>query len=349
MCRPEYVLLREPFTGGYTGPPLRGVEGIPNHPGQRRTAERLRRGCEGMGGDRSRDHPKGTINAGQSLSQPAADSSLYTREPLGTGDADCRVASLLAMTVLILCHSEEAQRADVGIRSFLRWTGFGPPSRRPLRMVYRSPSNGPPYLGHGLRRPNSVPKFGASVRSSAPTESPINHPSQPARSEASAPAAARDGRESTQGPSPKGATPAATGAALSEAESAERAAGQIRSLPDDLGVQHSVQRSEVSARPRPCSRRGCVDWAGRFRAASRCARGRGASGLHNENAFFLLTAPPPFSFWGAKKKMGVESPQGMPCHHAPFGAAGPDGTPGSSCSTGAALAMVSDGPMYLGP
>ena len=35
-----------------------------------------------------------------------------------TGDADCRVASLLAMTVLILCHSEEAQRADVGIRPF---------------------------------------------------------------------------------------------------------------------------------------------------------------------------------------------------------------------------------------
>ena len=48
---------------------------------------------------------------------------LYTREPLGRGDADCRVASLLAMTVLNLCHSEEAQRADVGIRLFLRWTG----------------------------------------------------------------------------------------------------------------------------------------------------------------------------------------------------------------------------------
>ena len=120
--------------------------------GQRRTAERLRRGCEGMGGDRSRDHPKGTINAGQSLSQPAADSSLCTREPLGTGDADCRVASLLAMTVLILCHSEEAQRADVGIRPFCDGRG----SR-------------PPYLGHGLRRPNFVPKFGASVKSSAPT------------------------------------------------------------------------------------------------------------------------------------------------------------------------------------
>ena len=44
-------------------------------------------------------------------------------------------------------------------------------------------------------------------RSSAPTESPISHPSQPARSEASAPAAARDGRESAQGPSPKGDRP----------------------------------------------------------------------------------------------------------------------------------------------
>ena len=62
-----------------------------------------------------------------------ADSSLCTREPLGTGDADCRVASLLAMTVLNLCHSEEAQRADVGIRPFCDGRGFGPPSRRPLR------------------------------------------------------------------------------------------------------------------------------------------------------------------------------------------------------------------------
>ena len=70
-----------------------------------------------------------------------------------TGDADCRVASLLAMTVLNLCHSEEAQRADVGIRPFYDGRGFGPP-----------------YLGHGLRRPNFVPKFGASVKSSAPTE-----------------------------------------------------------------------------------------------------------------------------------------------------------------------------------
>ena len=70
----------------------------------------------------------------------------------GTGDADCRVgpAGLLAMTS-VFCHSEE--RSDVGIRPFYDGRGFGPP-----------------YLGHGLRRPNSVPKFGASVKSSAPTE-----------------------------------------------------------------------------------------------------------------------------------------------------------------------------------
>ena len=64
---------------------------------------------------------------------------------LGTGDADCRVgpAGLLAMT-MVFCHSEE--RSDVGIRPFYDGRGFGPP-----------------YLGHGLRQPNFVPKFGASV------------------------------------------------------------------------------------------------------------------------------------------------------------------------------------------
>ena len=115
-------------------------------------------GREEMGGNRSRDHPqRGHQRRTIPQSRRSRDSSLSTREPLGTGDADCRVASLLAMTVLILCHSEEAKRADVGIRLFYDGRGFGPP-----------------YLGHGLRRPNSVPKFGASVKSSAPTESPIS-------------------------------------------------------------------------------------------------------------------------------------------------------------------------------
>ena len=41
--------------------------------------------------------------------------------------------------------------------------GSGTPSRRALRKVYRSSGSGPMYLRHGFRRPNFVPKFGASV------------------------------------------------------------------------------------------------------------------------------------------------------------------------------------------
>ncbi len=174
-------------------------------PGQRRTAERLRQRVRGMGGNRSRDHPKkGQQRRTIPQSRLRRDSSLYTREPSGTGDADCRVASLLAMTVLNLCHSEEAQRADVGIRLFYDGRGFGPPGRRPLRKVYQSSSNGPMW--------SSAPTGGCGDR------------------------------------------PATAQAALSEAESAERAAGQIQSLPDTLRVQHGVLCPEVSARPRPCSR-----------------------------------------------------------------------------------------------
>ena len=144
--------------------PTKRRESCIDHQGQRRRAERLRRGRKGWVGIAAEIIPKGAINAGQSLSQPAADGSLCTREPWGTGVTDCHVALLLAMTVLILCHSEEAQRADVGIRPFYDGRGFGPPHER-----------------RGERH----------AESSCPTESPINHPSQPARHEASAPAGAR--------------------------------------------------------------------------------------------------------------------------------------------------------------
>ena len=116
--------------------------------------------------------------------------------------------------------------------------------------------------GGGVRSPRSteatqvVPSNGP-MWASAPTESPINHPSQPARSEASA--ARMGGRGGNRRKDhPKRGTAAATArAALSEAESAERETGQIRSLPDDLRVQHGVPCPEVSAQLRPCSRRGC--------------------------------------------------------------------------------------------
>ena len=75
---------------------------------------------------RQRSSPKGPATPDNpSVMAFGHASSLYTREPWGAGDADCRVASLLAMTVRILCHSEEAQRADVGIRPFTMDGGSG--------------------------------------------------------------------------------------------------------------------------------------------------------------------------------------------------------------------------------
>ena len=167
--------------------------------------------------------PKGVINLGQSLSRPPGDSSLYTREPLGTGDADCRVgpAGLLAMTS-VFCHSEE--RSDVEIRPFYDGRGFGPP-----------------YLGHGLRQPNSVLSIGPPRRRPLRKGGIAAATTQASGAQRSVCAAdARDGRESAQRPSQKGDRPATAWAALSEAESAERAAGQIQSLPDTLRVQHGV-------------------------------------------------------------------------------------------------------------
>ena len=180
-----------PFPAGRDGArPLHGNRKFQQPPGPAAHSGASAARSRGVGRNRSRDHPQrghqprtipqsrlrrdssccGTQNSlfakrsqnfdhcHSFLLASSATGGARKRPPLHkgafrTGDADCRVASLLAMTVLNLCHSEEAQRADVGIRLFLRWTG-----------------GGPPYLGHGLRRPNFVPKFGASVRSSAPTE-----------------------------------------------------------------------------------------------------------------------------------------------------------------------------------
>ena len=73
---------------------------------------------------RQRSPPKVSSNLGQSLSRltataPFAQGSLALR---GTGDADCRVAALLAMTT-VFCHSEASAHTGRGNPSFLRWTG----------------------------------------------------------------------------------------------------------------------------------------------------------------------------------------------------------------------------------
>ena len=211
-----------------------------------------------MGGtrrNRSRDHPqRGHQPRAIPQSRLRRASSLCTREPLGTGDADCRVgpAGLLAMTT-VFCHSEE--RSDVGIRPFYDERGFGPM-----------------YLGHGFRRPNFVPKFGASVMGIGPyalrgTARRVVVPYGWVRGLHQLPGGNRRAAKRPR-PQPRGmggnrrknhpkrrTAPATTQAALSEAESAEREAGQIRFLPDDLRVQHGAQCPEISAKPRPCSRR----------------------------------------------------------------------------------------------
>ena len=96
-------------------------------------------------------------------------SSLYTREPLGTGDTDCRVASLLAMTVLILCHSEEAQRANVGILPFYdgRWTGVraAVPRAWPPPTKFRAEIWGVGQVVGPYGKPNQPPKPAGAQRS----------------------------------------------------------------------------------------------------------------------------------------------------------------------------------------
>ena len=131
-------------------------------------------------------------------------------------------------------------RADTWVRPYAEWKAFRTNGKLARRRTLptgrdgagRCVQNGGVWSPRPTGATMVVPSEGP-MWASAPTESPINHPSQPARSEASAPAAARDGRESAQRPSQKGDRPATARAALSESESAERGAGQIRSLPDD--------------------------------------------------------------------------------------------------------------------
>ena len=214
MCRPVDGSREAACPGGHIGPPLHnagnvpeitesGVENdhFPNGAGRSPppTGGAEQSGASAPAGARkwvgiaAKIIPKGAINLGQSLSQPAADSSLCTREPWGRG---MRIAASARWA------SSQLQRFPVIPRSGATWESV------------------PFYDGRGFGPP----------RSSAPTP--------------------RGGRgNGTPGSScPTGGrreVSSIAGAALSEAESAERAAGQIRSLPDDLRAQHGVLGSEV--------------------------------------------------------------------------------------------------------
>ena len=160
-------------------------------PGERRTAKRLRQRSRGNRRETEQKSPPKGAATPDNPSVTAAPCQLPLHKgafPCGgrgdrTGDADCRVASLLAMTVLILCHSEEAQRADVGIRPFLRWTGVRAAvrktkgtarrGRRPLRKGEKAQSTTqasrraakrprPRLRGMGGNRRKDHPKRGAA-------------------------------------------------------------------------------------------------------------------------------------------------------------------------------------------
>ena len=178
--------------------------------------------------------PKRAINFGQSLSQPAADSSLYTREPFLAGDGGCGLPR----------RPVGPPRNDKGFLSFrgaerrgnpffLRWTRGG------------TPGSSCPTGGCGWF--HQTP-WGAPARTRHPCAGCggcRECPGEPAHSGAIAAAGAREGAKSVKRPSTKGTVATNASGALSEAESAGRVAGQIRFLPDDLRVQHGVHSSEV--------------------------------------------------------------------------------------------------------
>ena len=120
-----------------------------------------------MGGNRGRDHPQSVQQRRTIPQSPCGRQLPLHKGAFGDGGTDCRVASLLAMTVLILCHSEEAQRADVGIRPFLRWTGvraavpraWPPPTKFPSEIWGVGQVVGP------YGEPNQPPKPASAQRS----------------------------------------------------------------------------------------------------------------------------------------------------------------------------------------
>ena len=130
MASADQISCRNLGRPSWASAPTGRRGGSRSHPGQRRTAERLRQRMGGTRRNRSRDHPqRGHQPRAIPQSRLRRASSLCTREPLGTGDADRRVgpAGLLAMA-MVFCHSEE--RSDVGIRPIYDGRGFGPPHER---------------------------------------------------------------------------------------------------------------------------------------------------------------------------------------------------------------------------
>ena len=121
---PRESVRRRTLPAGRDGArPLHGNRKFQQPPGPAAHSGASAARSRGVGRNRGRDHPQSVQQRRTIPQSPCGRQLPLHKGAFGDGDTDCRVASLLAMTVLILCHSEEAQRADVGIRPFLRWTG----------------------------------------------------------------------------------------------------------------------------------------------------------------------------------------------------------------------------------
>ena len=216
-------------SGAGRSPPPTGDRSRMVRPGQRRTAERLRQRLQGMGGNCGREHP-------QSVQQPRAipQSPSGRQLPLhkgAFGDGGCGLPRRFAPRndspdPLSFREGPTGRR---GNPSFLRWTGGGPPrSSAPTKGLPKSQQRADVGIGpYGKER------------------KPHQPPRPAAHSGASAARMGGMGGDRGRDHPKRGAASVTAEAALSEAESAERGAGQIRSLPDTLRVQHGVPCPEV--------------------------------------------------------------------------------------------------------
>ena len=208
--------------------------GFRNHPGQRRAAKRLRQRMGGRGGNRSRDHPqRGQQRRTIPQSRMRRDSSLCTREPWGRGCGSPRRPVGPPRNYNGFLSFRGAERRG----NPFPFTMDGGSGRRVVGPYGRStevPATGRCTQGMASANQISCRNLGRQSWASAPTKGKKgcrNHPSQRRTAERlrrGHEEQARIGAEAIK----KGQSPATAWAALSEAESAERVAGQIRVLPD---------------------------------------------------------------------------------------------------------------------
>ena len=242
VCRPVGVFWAEVCPGGHIGPPLRDGGGVPKQTEIRAETD-LANGAGrsppptgGSGSGPAAGRAWGVAGCGHPALREqrrwCVAAGRRGRRPLRKGE-QAALTTLARGAERSVCAS--GWEEGVGIAA---------------EIIPKVSSNAGQSLSHGCAVPapftqGSLALRGTGVRAAVPRAWP---PPTKFRTEIW-------GVGQVVGPYGTKRKPAATaGAALSEAESAERGAGQIRFLPDTLRVQHGVQRSEASAKPRPCSR-----------------------------------------------------------------------------------------------